>query len=93
MSAKTFTLTTATCLALLLAGPAQAQDAMSTDGMAGDSMAMDAMAPMMNDDELALCVDQARTITFPDVARVAEQACHNLHDGARKATRWGSMMP
>lgn len=81
MMIKTYTIGAAIGLSLLLAGAAQAQDAMATDSMAADSMAADAMAPMMSDDELAQCVEQATAITFPDVAMVAEQACHDLHNG------------
>ena len=71
MFVKTASLSAALVLALFAAGPTLAQDAMSTD----------AMAPMMSDDDLKTCLDQAMAITFPDVAMVAEEACHNLHNG------------
>jgi len=79
--------------ALLIAAfalPAAAQDAMApatdamapaTDAMAPMAPAMDAMAPMMSDADLAMCIEQATAITFPDVAMVAEQACHTMHNG------------
>ncbi|UYO01098.1 MAG: pentapeptide MXKDX repeat protein [Devosia sp.] len=88
---KIFVLSAATALALAFATGVQAQDAMATDAMGGDametdsmatdSMAMDAMAPMMSDDELTLCLEQAAAITFPAVAEVAAQACHDVHNG------------
>ena len=76
MFTKTLTMAAVAGLALLLSAGVQAQDAMSTDGMA-----MDAMAPMMSDEDLALCVQQAKAITFPEVAMVAEMAWNNLHKG------------
>ena len=79
---------TASLLAALLAtAGVSAQDAMAPDAMApmaGDAMAPmagDAMAPMMSDEDLKTCVSQAMAITFPDVAKVAEAACHDLHNG------------
>jgi hypothetical protein len=76
MFTRTLTMAAVAGLALLLSAGVQAQDAMSTDGMA-----MDAMAPMMSDEDLALCVQQAKAITFLEVAMVAEMACNNLHMG------------
>ncbi|MBO9587202.1 hypothetical protein [Devosia sp.] len=78
MSVKTTSLSAALVLALFMGGSVLAQDAMAP---ATDGMAMDAMAPMMSDDDLAKCVEQAKAISFPDVAMVAEQACHNIHNG------------
>lgn len=69
MFLKTSGLSAAFALVLLAAGGASAQDAMG------------AMAPMMSDDDLSKCVEQAKAITFPDVAMVAEHACHNIHNG------------
>jgi hypothetical protein len=69
MFLKTSGLSAAFALVLLAAGGASAQDAMG------------AMTPMMSDDDLSNCVEQAKAITFPDVAMVAEQACHNIHNG------------
>lgn len=66
--------------AQVFAQDAMAGDAMAGDAMAGDSMAMDAMAPM-GDDDLALCIEQAQAITFAEVAAVAEEACHGVHNG------------
>ncbi len=67
-------------LALLLAlssgvSTGFAQDAMATDAMASDPMAM------MSDDDLAQCLVQAGAITFPEVMKIATDACHGLHDG------------
>jgi hypothetical protein len=76
MFSKTFTLPAALALVLMAVAGANAQDAMSSDAMAGD-----AMAPMMSDDELAQCVDEAKAISFPAVAMVAEEACHTVHNG------------
>lgn len=70
----------AVIFSLSMSGALQAQDAMGSDAMAGDSMAMDAMAPMMTDDELASCLEQAQAITFPDVVAAAEHACHAMHN-------------
>jgi len=86
MFAKTFKRAAVAVLLIAFAGYAQAQDAMGGDpmmegNMAVESMAMDAMAPMMSEDDLAHCLEQARAITFPDVAMVAEKACHNMHNG------------
>ena len=64
-----------------MAGDAMAGDSMASDSMASDSMAMDSMAPMMSDDELALCIEQAQAITFAEVAAAAEHACHAVHNG------------
>lgn len=63
--------------------PGFAQDAMSTDAMApagGAMMAGDAMAPMSEDD-LALCLEQAATISFAQVMEAAVAACHDMHNG------------
>ena len=70
--------------ALFATGSVFAQDAMAPDAMATDAMApmaTDSMAPMMSDDDLKMCVEQSMAITFPDVAMVAEAACHDLHNG------------
>ncbi len=64
-----------------MAGDAMAGDGMASDSMASDSMAMDSMASMMSDDDLALCIEQARAITFAQVAATAEEACHMVHNG------------
>lgn len=80
MNHKTI-LTAAALLALLAPGAGMAQDAMAGDSMAGDAMAGDAMAPMMSDEELATCLEQAGAIIFPEVAAAAEHACHDLHNG------------
>ena len=74
MSAKFMSI--AAALVLASAGAAAAQDAMSTN-----TMGSSAMAPMMSDDDLAKCLEQARAITFPEVAMAAEQACHSLQNG------------
>lgn len=74
MSVKIFSV--AVTFALLAAGGVSAEDAMATNSMSGD-----AMAPMMSDADLAKCLDEAKMISFPDVAMVAEQACHNMHNG------------
>ncbi len=58
-----------------------AGDSMASDSMASDSMAMDSMAPMMSDEDLALCIEQAQAITFAQVAATAEEACHMVHNG------------
>ena len=71
----------AAALGLAPATPLLAQDAMAGDAMAQDGMASDAMAPMMSDDDLALCLEQAAAITFAQVASAAEHACHALHNG------------
>lgn len=70
MNHKTI-LAAATALALL--APAA--------GLAQDAMAGDAMAPMISDEELATCLEEAQAISFPEVAAVAEHACHALHEG------------
>ena len=84
MLSVTKTFATACLLATLFAtASASAQDAMAP--MAPDAMAPmagDAMAPMMmSDDDLKMCVEQSMAITFPEVAKVAEAACHGLHNG------------
>ena len=66
---KTASLSAALALALFSAGGAMAEDAMSP------------MAPMMSDADLTMCVTQAKAITFPEVAMVAEAACQTLHNG------------
>lgn len=81
MFAKTIAAATTLGLVLMLSAGAQAQDTMATDNMMADGMASDAVAPMMSDDELALCLEQAQAITFTEVAAAAEQACHDLHNG------------
>lgn len=71
------TILAAAVLALALpVATIQAQDA-----MAGDAMASDSMAPMMSDDDLTLCIEQARAISFAHVAAIAEEACHAVHNG------------
>ena len=82
----TKTIFAAAVLALTLPAAVQAQDAMAgdsmaSDSMASDSMAMDSMAPMMSEEDLALCIEQAQAITFADVAAAAEEACHTVHNG------------
>ncbi|WP_421951251.1 hypothetical protein [Pelagibacterium sp.] len=64
-----------------MAGDGMASDSMASDSMASDSMAMESMASMMSDDDLALCIEQARAITFAQVAATAEEACHMVHNG------------
>lgn len=76
---------TALMFIVMVTGP-QAQDA-----MAPDSMMSDGMGAMMSDEDLALCVEQAKGITFPEVAAVAEMACHSLQSG-RDAMGGGAMM-
>lgn len=58
-----------------------APGAIAEDAMAKDAMAMDAMAPMMSEEDMKLCLDQAMAITFPSVAMAAEAACKALKDG------------
>ncbi len=61
----------------LPAVPLLAQDAMESD-----SMAIDAMSPMtMSEENLALCLEEAAALSFPEVAMAAERACHALHNG------------
>ena len=45
--------------------------------------AMGAMAPMttISDEELALCLEQAANITFPEAKAAADAGCHGLHQG------------
>lgn len=77
---RTFSLAALATVALT-AAPSFAQDAMATDAMATDAMATDAMAPMMSDDDLKLCLEQAGMITFPTVMQAAADACHGMHNG------------
>ncbi|ODT49699.1 hypothetical protein [Devosia sp. 63-57] len=77
MITRMFTLSAIAALMMLGVG-AQAEEAMSSGAMKSDGMAM---APMMSDADLAKCVEQAKAISFPDVAMVAEQACHDMHNG------------
>ena len=83
----TFALRTLSFAALVAVGfsfaSAFAEEAMApaADAMATDAMAVDAMAPMMSDDDLKLCLDQAATITFPAVMQAAADACHGMHNG------------
>ena len=83
----TFALRALSLAALAVIGisfaPAFAEDAMApaADAMATDAMATDAMAPMMGDDDLKLCLEQAAMITFPAVMQVAADACHGMHNG------------
>lgn len=79
MSTKLFAISALSVLLLSLGAAAQAQDAMSPEPMM-DSMAGDAMS-MMSDEDLAMCLEQAKSITFSEVAMVAEKACHDLHNG------------
>jgi hypothetical protein len=81
MFIKTASLSAALALALFAPAPAMAQDAMGTAKMSSDGMAMDAMAPMMSDEDLKVCIDQAKAITFAEVAMAAEAACHDVHNG------------
>lgn len=57
--------------------------------LAQDAMAPAAMAPMMSEDDLKLCLEQAAAITFPEVAQVAADACHGVHNGAVGADAMG----
>lgn len=81
MSKNAFAISATAGLMLIFAGTVQGQDA----------MAPDAMVPMMSDGELAQCIEQAKAITFSEVAMVAEQACHSLHNG-QSAMGGGAMM-
>lgn len=56
-------------IALLLAVSA-APNAFAADAMAANAMAGDAIG-MMSDADLALCLEQAAAITFPDVMHAA----------------------
>lgn len=68
-------------LAPAFADDAMTPKAMATDAMATDAMHTDAMAPMMSDDDLKLCLEQAGMISFETVMKTAVMACQSLHDG------------
>ena len=65
----------AATLSCALMPAAFAQDAMATDAMAPATMTP------ITDAELATCLEQAATLTFPAVAYAATAACHGLHQG------------
>lgn len=58
--------------------------------LAQDAMAPDAMAPMTDDADLKLCLDQAAAITFPEVAKVAADACHAVRNAAMGGDAMGT---
>jgi hypothetical protein len=71
----------AVVLAALSMPGAMAQDAMSSDAMGGEAM--------MSEDELTQCLEQAGAITLPQVAAVAEQGCHDVHNAAMGGNAMG----
>jgi hypothetical protein len=74
MKLLTRSIPVAMVIAVLSMPGVMAQDAMSSDAMGGGAM--------MSEDELTQCLEQAAAITFPQVAAVAEQACHDVHNAA-----------
>ncbi|MBN9332897.1 hypothetical protein [Devosia sp.] len=92
---KTASLSVAVAMVLFAAGGAMAEEAMSSGamgagGMSAGNMAPEAMGPMMSEKDLQTCIEQAKAITFPEVAMVAEQACHALGEG-KNAMGGGAM--
>jgi hypothetical protein len=81
MLVKFASLSAVLVLTVWTAAPTIAQDAMKAGTMGADSMNSDAMAPMMSEDDLNRCLDEAMAITFSAVAKVAGEACHTLHNG------------
>jgi hypothetical protein len=75
MTFKLQTAVVATAFFLTLSPAVFAQDAMSSDAMAPG-----AMTPI-SDEDYAVCMEQANTMTFPAAARAAGAACHGLHEG------------
>ena len=75
MTFKFQTAVIATAFLLTLSPAVFAQDAMSSDAMASG-----AMTPI-SDEDYALCMEQANTMTFPAAARAAGAACDGLHEG------------
>lgn len=69
---------TALAALCLFAAPSFAQDAMAP---AQDAMGAMAPAATISDEELALCLEQAANITFPEAKAAADAGCHGLHQG------------
>ena len=90
---KTLISTLAITAALVLGGPAVAQDAMSTpmadDAMASDAMGGDAMSSMTPDEVLAACLEKAGMETDAMKRDEATKACHDAHTGAMEGDAMG----
>ena len=76
----------AATLSLALISAAFAQDAMAPapDAMApaaGAMMAGEPTMPPISDEDFALCMEQAGSITFPAAMHAAAAACDGLHKG------------
>lgn len=79
-------------VALAVTSTSFAQDAMApaADAMAPHAAMAPAADTKISDDDLVVCLEQAATLTFPEVAYAATMACQKLHQTAMATDASGS---